>query len=101
MNAVTHEAVSKPLGWPVVAEALATIPSPALLMGVGASGGVEPVKGKRWTPEKTAELKSYREKYGTKKAAEFFGISAQRIRKILPSEKPQSKGYSAFTYRKK
>ena len=44
MNAVTHEAVSKPLGWPVVAEALATIPSPALLMGVGASGGVEPGK---------------------------------------------------------
>ena len=75
-------------------------PAPPVV-AAGASGGVEPVTGKRWTPEKIAELKSYREKHGTKKAAEFFGISAQLIRKMLPSEKPQPKGYSAFTYRTK
>lgn len=75
-------------------------PAPPVVTA-GASDGVEPVTGKRWTPEKLAELKSYREKHGTKKAAEHFCISASLIRQKLPSEKPQPKGYSAFTYRTK
>ena len=78
-----------------------TTPSPAPVATESASGGGEPVTGKRWTPEKLAELKSYREKHGTKKAAEFFRISEQLIRQKLPSEKPQPKGYSAFTHRMK
>ena len=80
------------------AEAQALTASAAPVVTENASDGVELVTGKRWTPEKLAELKSYREKHGTKKAAEFFGISEQFIRKKLPSEKPQPKGYSAFTY---
>lgn len=76
-------------------------PQAAPVVAAGASDGVEPVTGKRWTPEKLAELKSYREKHGTKKAAEHFCISASLIRQKLPSEKPQPKGYSAFTYRTK
>ena len=75
--------------------------TPAPVVAVGASGGVESVIGKRWTPEKLAELKSYREKHGTKKAAKFFCISEQLVRQKLPSEKPQPKGYSAFTHRPK
>ena len=76
-------------------------PQAAPVVAVDESDCVEPVTGKRWTPEKLAELKSYREKHSTKKAAEFFGISGQLIRKMLPSEKPQPKGYSAFTHRMK
>jgi hypothetical protein len=76
-------------------------PQAAPVVAVGASDSVEPVTGKRWTPENLADLKSYRDKHGTKKAAEFFRISEQRIRQKLPSEKPQPKGYSAFTHRMK
>lgn len=75
--------------------------TPAPVAVVSASGGVEPVTVKRWTLENLAELKSYREKHGTKKAAEFFRVSEQLIRQKLPSEKPQPKGYSAFTHRPK
>ena len=71
-------------------------PQAAPVVAESASGGVEPVTGKRWTPEKLAELKSYREKHGTKNAAKFFRISQQLIRQKLPSEKPQTKGYSVF-----
>lgn len=57
--------------------------------------------GKVWTPEKLAEVKAYREKHGTKNAAEHFKVSTSLIRKKLPSEKPQPKGYSAFSHRMK
>lgn len=57
--------------------------------------------GVRWTPEALTELKTYRKKHGTKKAAEKFGITEQRIRQLLPGDKPQPKGYSAFTHRLK
>lgn len=52
---------------------------------------------KVWTPEKLAEVRAYREKHGTKKAAQHYGVSEQRIRKLLPGNKPKAKGYSAFT----
>ncbi len=74
-------------------------PQAAPVVADSAPGGVELVTGKRWTPENLAELKSYREKHGTKKAAEHFCISESLIRQKLPSEKPQPKGYSAFTHR--
>ena len=70
---------------------------PALVMAGSASSA--PSNGKVWTPEKLAELRAYRDKQGTKKAAEHFGISGARIRKLLPSDKPKQKGYSAFTHR--
>ena len=57
--------------------------------------------GKKWTPEKLAELKSYRDGHGTQKAAEYFGVSEQLIRRKLPSKKLQPKGYSAFVHRMK
>lgn len=55
-------------------------------------------QGKKWTPEKLAELKAYRAKHGTKKAASHFNISDGWVRQLLPSEKPKSKGYSAYTH---
>lgn len=48
---------------------------------------LQPGTQKRWTDEGKQELADYREKHGTKKAAEYFGISAQRIRQLLPGEK--------------
>lgn len=46
-----------------------------------------PVNNKRWTDEKKAELRTYRERYGTKRAAEHFGITEQRVRQLLPGAK--------------
>ena len=44
-------------------------------------------------------MSAYRAEHGTKAAAEHYGISEARIRQLLPREKPQPKGYSAFSYR--
>ena len=63
----------------------------------GASNG--PGTGKVWTPERLAEVKAYRDKYGTKKTAERFKISTSLIRQKLPRAKPTPKGYSAFMHR--
>ena len=52
--------------------------------------------GKRWTPEELDTLREYRAAHGTKGAAAKYGISKQRIRKLLPGEKPAPRGYSAF-----
>lgn len=76
-----------------------TTPSRAPVETASASDGAEPATGKKWTSEKLNELKSYRDKHGTKKAAEYFNISQQLIRRKLPSEKPQPKGHSVFTHR--
>ena len=45
---------------------------------------------KRWTDEALAELEAYRKKHGTKNAGEHFGISAARVRYLLPREKKQA-----------
>lgn len=55
----------------------------------------------RWTPDRLQELRAYRAAHGTKKAAEHFGISQSRVRALLPGDKPQPKGYSAFNPRAK
>ena len=73
--------------------------APAPVMAESAS--TAPGNGKVWTPERLADAKAYREKHGTKKTAELFGVSEQLIRQKLPSEKPIPKGYSAFTHRLK
>ncbi|MEI6181199.1 MAG: helix-turn-helix domain-containing protein [Chloroflexales bacterium] len=56
---------------------------------------------KKWTSEKLAELAAYRRGHTMPKTAAKFGITEQRIRQLLPAEKPISKGYSAFTHRSK
>ena len=55
---------------------------------------------KRWTPELLNELRIYRDKYDTKKAAEHFGISTQRVRRLLPGDTPAKKPYSVFNQAK-
>jgi hypothetical protein len=47
-----------------------------------------PEEQKKWTPEKLAELRAFRDEHGTKAAAKKFGISEARIRQLLPNEKP-------------
>lgn len=60
-----------------------------------------PADAKRWTPERLKELQDYRAAHGTKKAAEWAGVSSTRVRALLPRDKPQPKGYSAFNPRVK
>jgi hypothetical protein len=52
-----------------------------------ARGRKSPV-GEKWTDEKLAELRAFRDEHGTKAAAKKFGISEARIRQLLPTEKP-------------
>jgi len=58
-----------------------------------------PMAGKKWTPDKLAELRAYRDKHTMPETADKFGITEQRIRALLPSNKPQKKPYSVFTHR--
>lgn len=53
--------------------------------------------GKVWTPEKLAEMEAYRKQHRTKKTAEHYGISPQRVRQLLPRKKPIQKGNFVFT----
>jgi len=58
-----------------------------------------PMAGKKWTTDKLAELRAYRDKHTMPETADKFGITEQRIRALLPSNKPQKKPYSVFTHR--
>lgn len=57
--------------------------------------------GKKWTPEKLAELKTYREAHTMPETAVKFGISEQRIRDLLPSKKPKAKPFAGLIHRMK
>ncbi|MCL6555003.1 MAG: hypothetical protein K6T56_01430 [Burkholderiales bacterium] len=50
--------------------------------------GSHPEEQKKWTPEKLAELRAFRDEHGTKAAAKKFGISEARVRQLLPKEPP-------------
>jgi hypothetical protein len=60
----------------------------------GQSAALAP--SKRWTKEELSNLATYRDKYGTEKAAKKYGITGARVRKLLPGEKPKKRAYSAF-----
>lgn len=57
--------------------------------------------GKKWTPEKLTELKTYREAHTMPETAVKFNISEQRIRELLPSEKPKAKPFPGMIHRMK
>ncbi len=78
-------------GWEV-AEGLPRFAPPAAPADVASRSA----NGKRWTPEELDTLREYRAAHGTKGAAAKYGISEQRIRELLPGEKPAPRGYSAF-----
>lgn len=63
-----------------------------------ATDTVKPV-GKKWTPEKLAELKAYREAHTMPETAAKFGISEQRIRGLLPSAKKKAKPFAGLIHR--
>lgn len=73
-------------------------PQPQAAAPEPAAGGT----AKKWTPEALRELANCREKHGTEGAAAHFGISATRVRQLLPSEKKtpaKHAGVSVFTHR--
>lgn len=55
--------------------------------------------GKKWTPEKLAELNAYREAHTMPETADKFDISEQRIRELLPSKKPKAKPFAGLIHR--
>lgn len=63
---------------------------------------VEPKKAKnvkRWTPAKLAELAAYRAAHTMPETAVKFGITEQRIRALLPSDKPKAKPFAGLIHR--
>ena len=48
--------------------------------------------GKIWDADRLAKLSAYRTQHGTKKAAEHFGVTPSRVRPLLPTAKPATKG---------
>ncbi len=73
-------------------------PAPAVeaMTLVVASGNV-----KRWTTEKLAELKAYRDTHKMTETVAKFGISEQLIRKKLPRGKPKATPFSELIHRSK
>lgn len=57
--------------------------------------------GKTWTPEKLEQLKAYRETHTMPETADKFGISEQRIRRLLPSKRPTAKPFAGLINRMK
>lgn len=57
------------------------------------------VSGKKWVPEKLAELAAYRAAHTMPETAAKFGISEQRIRDLLPSKKPKAKPFAGLIHR--
>lgn len=51
------------------------------------SANLRPWHEKRWDADRLAEMKAYRDRHNTKATADHFGISAQRVRQLLPREK--------------
>jgi hypothetical protein len=96
----TFEAWARSVGWvlpesfPKAIEQAAPEQSPAPPATVVANG-------KKWTPEKLAELSAHREAHTMPETAKQFGISEQRIRDLLPSQKPKAKSFEGLIHRSK
>ena len=58
-----------------------------------------PVAGKKWTPDMLACLATYRGAHTMPETAEKFGITEQRIRQLLPSQKNQSEAVHGLVHR--
>jgi hypothetical protein len=52
---------------------------------------------KQWTADRLEELALYRDAHGTEKAAAKFKISGARVRKLLPSEKPDTNPFKGLS----
>lgn len=56
---------------------------------------------KKWTLEKLAELKTYRDANTMPETVKKFSITEQRIRQLLPSENPKVKPFAGLVHRTK
>ena len=94
---VTHSAAA-----PVVADGDGLVPlTTAPATDTVPAAPVVACNGKKWTFEKLAELKAYREGHTMPETAARFGISEQRIRGLLPTEKPKAKPFARLIHRMK
>lgn len=93
VNAAMARGLVAMLGLPYPPELEREAPAPAI--------AERPADASRWTPERLEELRAYRAEHGTKKAAEWAAVSPARVRALLPGDKSQPKGYSAFNPRVK
>ena len=51
---------------------------------------------KKWTPDKLADLTTYRNDHTMPETAKKFGITEQRIRQLLPSKKPKAQPFTGL-----
>ncbi|MCB2019148.1 MAG: hypothetical protein KDF54_16805 [Hydrogenophaga sp.] len=98
VNPARARALAAMLGLPYPPELEREAPAPAAPAPAIVEG---PADASRWTPKRLEELRAYRAAHGTKKAAAWAGVSPTRVRALLPGDKPQKKGYSAFNPRLK
>lgn len=54
----------------------------------------------KWTDERKQQLAQYRAEHGTNAAAEHFGISPARVRKLLPGEEP-IRPHNPFSFKRR
>lgn len=57
---------------------------------------IDTLNGKRWTPKRIEELRRYRKEHGTKMAAQHFGITASRVRALLPKQEARPEPANPF-----
>lgn len=76
------------------------VPLPALANDAASSATAAPVRTK-WTPERLAALKAYRDAHGTKATALHFGIHASRVRQLLPGDRPRPSPFPGVVRRTK
>jgi hypothetical protein len=68
---------------------------------VGDSTRDKPGSRKVWTPEKLAELAAHRQRHKMAETVAKFGISEQRIRKLLQNAKPKASPFPGVIHRLK
>ncbi|MDD5001779.1 hypothetical protein [Rhodoferax sp.] len=94
-NAQPQQPAVEPLASPGAAM---TLPPLGVDTGEPAPAKKPAPANKKWTPERKAELKAFRDAHTEKETAAKFGISGPRIRILLPTGEPQKKPYSVFTH---
>ena len=55
----------------------------------------------KWTDERKQQLAQYRAEHGTNAAAEHFGISPARVRKLLPREEEPIRPHNPFPFKRR
>lgn len=84
-----------PYRWEVPTEATPALVAPAPENSASNTDS----QRKKWTPAKLAELGAYRDTHTMAETSRFFGISQQRIRDLLPRDKPKAPPFAGLFHR--